>query len=183
MNRQPYPGEQVSRRTMITTGLQVVAVVVAAGLVLYPLLTQDLAQHKLQQRIDRGMKYLLMAEGALAAWQNEKGTPMKPEREALPSGPFIDWFAERRGGQPYFREEARVARLDMFGPSGPFVDSLFYAASGDAWVLVSRGPDGDFDVTKSFSEKPPWTIMTYDPTNGLYSSGDLWVGRLRTEDP
>ncbi|MDK2970688.1 MAG: Type secretion system protein [Candidatus Sumerlaeota bacterium] len=64
----------------------------------------------------------------------------------------------------------------------------YYAIPGDkdsgsrpAWLLFSPGPDGDFDI-KWEMLKPgglpansPWLLpMTYDPTNGTVSDGDIW---------
>ncbi len=185
--RRPAREEIVySRRTMIVTGLQVAGVILAAGLILHPLLTRDIEAHKVGQRVDRAMKYLLMAEGSLSAWQDKTGAPMASRDGALPTEEFIDWFAKRRGGQPLFREEGRVSRLDMFGPSGPFIDPLLYRDDGASWVLASRGPDGDFDVPDdalAANAEERLAVLAYDPTNGIYSSGDLWVGRFSPEGP
>jgi prepilin-type N-terminal cleavage/methylation domain-containing protein len=42
-----------------------------------------------------------------------------------------------------------------------------------SWVLVGRGPDGDFDTQRI--QHFPWItdFYLYDPTNGLESNGDL----------
>jgi RNA polymerase sigma factor (sigma-70 family) len=48
------------------------------------------------------------------------------------------------------------------------------------WILVSPGPDGRFDVDPNSYDpaKPqpqPWLVeLSYDPTNGTVSKGDIW---------
>jgi hypothetical protein len=74
-------------------------------------------------------------------------------------------------------------------PSGKIVgkDS---PTSGTGWILVSPGPDGDYDVPVSWDvydprlPQPSPRLMgganannqafTYDPTNGTESGGDIW---------
>ena len=62
----------------------------------------------------------------------------------------------------------------------PFV----YFASGPNWILVSAGPDGDYDLDPrelDWELSNPEIRLTlalspsnYDPTNGTSSSGDVW---------
>jgi hypothetical protein len=58
------------------------------------------------------------------------------------------------------------------------------------WILISAGPDGDYDWAGEWDELDPraktqWerlltgmtaggSAFTYDPTNGLLSDGDIW---------
>jgi hypothetical protein len=74
-------------------------------------------------------------------------------------------------------------------PSGKIVgkDS---PTSGTGWILVSPGPDGDYDVPVSWDAYDPrrpqpsprlrsgvnanGQAFTYDPTNGTDSGGDVW---------
>lgn len=52
---------------------------------------------------------------------------------------------------------------------------------GFGWILVSPGPDGDYDIkpfshydaTLMPSQQTELILRTYDPTNGLFSNGDL----------
>jgi hypothetical protein len=72
------------------------------------------------------------------------------------------------------------------GPDGP-------APADDAWrgwILISAGPDGDYDWTGEWDKLDPrvktqWerllagttakgSAFTYDPTNGIVSDGDIW---------
>lgn len=59
-------------------------------------------------------------------------------------------------------------------------NSFFYILNqeGDAY-LASKGPDFDFEYTHEINEMTTddlqEKIITYSPTNGLYSNGDLWV--------
>ncbi|MBX3730500.1 MAG: type II secretion system protein GspG [Candidatus Sumerlaeia bacterium] len=69
-------------------------------------------------------------------------------------------------------------------PTDPFQGRAMpyiYHASGRGWLLVSPGPDGRFgilparDFDSSEPQPSPRLIgLTYDPTNGLISSGDIW---------
>jgi hypothetical protein len=90
--------------------------------------------------------------------------------------------------------------------SDPFAatrgDTFAYFTDGKGWILVSPGPDGDFDLMMDegdldYSERNdtiervydssvpepslalltgagPRGAFTYDPTNGSESSGDVW---------
>lgn len=176
-----------TRKDMVRLGVQVGLVVLGAGALLQLVLTRDVEMHKIAQRTARAERYLVMAHDAVESWKREKGSPMPAEGAALPDGPFVDWFASRMGGEPHWREEGRVARLDMFGPSGPFRDPLLYAVAGDEWILVSRGPDGDFDVSADVlagdGARERLAALTWDPTNGAAGSGDLWTGSLSPGNP
>ncbi|NUP88654.1 MAG: hypothetical protein HUU25_02405 [Candidatus Sumerlaeia bacterium] len=67
-------------------------------------------------------------------------------------------------------------------PFNPDVPSTFaYYTDGPGWILLSPGPDGDFDVNprtvyKSELAQPSaeLLVLSYDPTNGTISDGDLW---------
>jgi hypothetical protein len=54
-----------------------------------------------------------------------------------------------------------------------------YFSSGQGWVLASLGPDGDFDLRPqdydvSIPQPSPGMLsLSYDPTNGYRSSGDI----------
>lgn len=61
---------------------------------------------------------------------------------------------------------------------------------GFGWVLVSAGPDGDYDIAGEWDVYDPsqpqpsarllggtnrsGSAITYDPTNGTISDGDIW---------
>ena len=56
-----------------------------------------------------------------------------------------------------------------------------YYTGGYGWILISAGRDGDYDIVperdydgrvKQPSERI--LLLSYDPTNGLESDGDLW---------
>lgn len=63
--------------------------------------------------------------------------------------------------------------------------------SGQGWILVSTGPDGDYDLAGEWDAYDPsvtqpssqliggtnkkGSALTYDPTNGLMSDGDIWL--------
>jgi type II secretory pathway pseudopilin PulG len=70
--------------------------------------------------------------------------------------------------------------LDPFSPQPlPFV----YFTDGKGWIIISRGPDKDYDfdpkqVYDGFLPQPSFPLQTssftYDPTNGTISNGDIW---------
>lgn len=56
----------------------------------------------------------------------------------------------------------------------------------NGWLLWSTGPDGDYDITEPhrfYTAHYPAELnekliqLTYDPTNGLFSDGDVWSAR------
>ncbi|MCX7001397.1 MAG: hypothetical protein NT106_14055 [Candidatus Sumerlaeota bacterium] len=51
---------------------------------------------------------------------------------------------------------------------------------GNAWLLVGKGPDNDWDISFLFESPDVFTEkeiipFIYDPTNGAKSSGDLII--------
>lgn len=64
-----------------------------------------------------------------------------------------------------------------------------YATDGNSWIVYAGGPDGDWDITKPLDGTPlyqdAWEIshpnLVYDPTNGVFSSGDMV--RLKARPP
>jgi hypothetical protein len=64
--------------------------------------------------------------------------------------------------------------------SPPLLLPFAYATARDGWILGSRGPDGDWDADfalfrgeGALEDRARFDPFTYDPTNGLASSGDL----------
>ncbi len=62
-----------------------------------------------------------------------------------------------------------------------------YYTSDNAWILISAGPDKDYDIVPQEDFQQPrdskalWNIIvdkTYDPTNGTMSNGDIWRSNL-----
>ncbi|MFH0794382.1 MAG: DUF4190 domain-containing protein [bacterium] len=58
---------------------------------------------------------------------------------------------------------------------------LRYHTDGAGWILVSRGPDLDYDIeprsdysTQNAKSSDVLWAKTYDPTNGTVSNGDIW---------
>lgn len=57
-----------------------------------------------------------------------------------------------------------------------------YYTDGPGWILWSAGPDGDYDIVperdySSEIDQPSLHLLstvTYDPTNGTVSDGDIW---------
>lgn len=76
-------------------------------------------------------------------------------------------------------------------PTDPFSagkkEWFSYYTSGRAWILISAGPDKDYDIVPQQDFQQPrdskalWDIIvnkTYDPTNGSVSNGDIWRSNL-----
>jgi hypothetical protein len=68
---------------------------------------------------------------------------------------------------------------DPFNGQSPNTFSYFSDVRG--WILLSPGPDGDFDVAPSVDYKssmpqpsPELLLLAYDPTNGEVSGGDIY---------
>jgi len=77
-------------------------------------------------------------------------------------------------------------------PGEPNIKVLYRETpvGGVGWITVSPGPDGDYDVSGSYHVYNPavpqpsiqlltgtnakGASLTYDPTNGLISDGDIW---------
>jgi hypothetical protein len=75
-------------------------------------------------------------------------------------------------GSAYFTDEESV---------GMPVSAFSYFSDERGWILVSPGPDGDFDITptlqySSKTAQPSTDLVqrSYDPTNGTISGGDLF---------
>ncbi|MDK2971885.1 MAG: hypothetical protein PWP23_1640 [Candidatus Sumerlaeota bacterium] len=65
----------------------------------------------------------------------------------------------------------------------PFEGLTFcYYTDGGGWILWSPGPDEDYDIvperdyTSEIAQPSPYLLstVTYDPTNGTVSDGDVW---------
>jgi hypothetical protein len=69
-------------------------------------------------------------------------------------------------------------------PTDPFAPSrgacYVYNQGSDRWVIVSAGPDRDYDFDPPCFDpayKPTWSDIlarTYDPSNGTVSNGDIY---------
>ncbi len=74
----------------------------------------------------------------------------------------------------YFEDPFQLAPTD---PQPTFV----YYADINGWVLISPGPDGDYDIDPELDYRSDITqpsedilLKGYDPTNGLMSNGDIF---------
>jgi hypothetical protein len=121
-----------------------------------------------------------------------------PEISAKPGSPGIPSFIRDRGGEP--REKTTVP---VIGLGYVIVDSMYYYrdpsgnwhqeppgymviknGSSAGWIIFSAGPNMEYDLTKDSidhvwqpSDNRPsdgLINLTYDPTNGTTSRGDLW---------
>lgn len=81
--------------------------------------------------------------------------------------------------------------IDPFAPVGfaVYPYCCLKQAGTEGWMLVSAGPDRDYDIdplklydVSAAQPRPALLALTYDPTNGILSSGDLWRSRQNTGD-
>ena len=156
--------------------LQVVTAIMVAAFLLSMVARINLSAVKESQKVERAEKYLGFAEFTVRLRLSQALPPYEPTAEGtLPPEVTTD-FAKAQGGAPYFHEEGRYARLDMFGGERPFSIPLMYVRTPNLWVIASRGPDGDRDipsVPEQFDAGDQLVLIQYDPTNGTLSNGDL----------
>lgn len=68
---------------------------------------------------------------------------------------------------------------DLFAKGGAL--PMAYYCDGEGWLLFSAGPDWDYDIQRpsevyhssKTNPAPALIELTYDPTNGVKSSGDI----------
>lgn len=171
---------------MRRTAVQVGAILLIAAAGLFLLLTRSIREHKVGQKTERAVRDLLAAQAAIESFTRREGEPFAPaEDNSLPTS-FSEHFARLRGDAPFHREQGRIARLDVFALPRAYGEPLAYHVDGPWWVLASRGPDGVLDVTPDLfktTSDPAARLdallrLSYDPTNGAESRGDLWVSNL-----
>ena len=90
---------------------------------------------------------------------------------------------------PFCRDEGATFVYWSLVPGRNPPDKRYAGAGGIGWILVSPGPDGDYDLPGYFfhdrrvrqpsalllgGTNPKGSAFTYDPTNGLTSDGDIW---------
>jgi len=68
-------------------------------------------------------------------------------------------------------------------PFSPYPLPFVYYTDGEGWMILSRGPDGDYDINpakiyNSSDSYQSFSVLaspaTYDPSNGTTSNGDIW---------
>lgn len=77
---------------------------------------------------------------------------------------------------------SRKARGSTYAYWSTSVEAESQADPISGWILWSPGPDRDFDISypagvyTPLESQPSESLinLTYDPTNGYYSSGDIW---------
>ncbi|MDK2971306.1 MAG: hypothetical protein PWP23_1061 [Candidatus Sumerlaeota bacterium] len=167
------------RRTALW--LAVILAVIAVGM--FTFLTRSIRSQKVNQKLEKGLGDLMGARAALEDYAKATGLPFAPAEDGSLPPEYVEHFAAMRGGQPYYRELGRYSRLDVFSPGKPYKEPLAYFVRESIWLLVSRGPDGAFQVpptilndeTEQADLVDRLLTLSYDPTNGAESSGDLWM--------
>ncbi|MCB2154309.1 preprotein translocase subunit SecE [bacterium] len=163
------------RRTGIAVSL---AVLVIAALLFFGV-DWNIERRKAQQKLERLYRDLMIVQVTLNQMQRADGAFPAPAEGALPKS-ISEFYARNQGDAPYYQDLARYLRLDLFAAEGPQRAPLGYwvKEDGDRWIVISRGPDQDFDLTEDTVrtwEPSKWLLATYDPTNGVASSGDIWI--------
>lgn len=90
------------------------------------------------------------------------------------TAPLEDVFPCRRGQResyyPLWDDEYLASlRREGLVTLPPEIASLTNAS-----LVLSRGPDGDYELDPSENPEFDYTVVFYDPTNGLVSSGDIF---------
>ncbi|MGF1573485.1 MAG: hypothetical protein ACFCU1_10495 [Sumerlaeia bacterium] len=158
--------------------IQVAAALAVAACIFMALSNMDLSAAKEAQKTNRAFQYMNFARVTIEDYIKKNGKPYEPTTEqTLPLQLTTD-FAALQGGSPYFEAEGMYARLDFFGGDKPFGAPLKYYTQGQNWFIVSLGPDrvANLDMSDSTAEFPTIQMLeqaSYDPTNGVTSSGDL----------
>jgi len=109
-------------------------------------------------------------------WKNNNGIPVFKEKKNDLTPTLVD------PENILYNRSIDELNVDPFKPTLPF---YYYSSSHNwkywGWFLSSRGPDGDQDIDPikdyipgSVQSYQKIVSLTYDPTNGLLSSGDLW---------
>jgi len=90
---------------------------------------------------------------------------------------------------PFCRDKGATFVYWSVVPGRMPADNKYAGAGGIGWILVSPGPDGDYDLPGYFyydgrvrqpsplllgGTNSKGSAFTYDPTNGLISDGDIW---------
>ena len=106
------------------------------------------------------------------------------------AGEFMPWTLSESGPQLNVQfwgqaSEAFVGSYLQFDMSDPFaskpVQALRYWCGEQGWTIWSAGPDGRYDIVNPADYGSPapearsrLAPLQYDPSNGLFSSGDLF---------
>lgn len=107
------------------------------------------------------------------------GTPDLPRLPTFPHG-----FGDRRPKTDPPAFHCYVCCSNDVLSTEPKARPVFYSSrneNAEGWILISAGLDHDYDIrpVKLFDPSttqpsPALVHLTYDPTNGVNSSGDLW---------
>jgi hypothetical protein len=88
-------------------------------------------------------------------------------------------------------ESAAVEGAPLFGidpgelkfeATDPFVAATYaFHFAGERWILISAGPDGDYDIDPTIINDPSFdpralldSELTYNADRGAFSGGDIW---------
>jgi type II secretory pathway pseudopilin PulG len=105
-------------------------------------------------------------------------------------------FRQARDGEALLTLTTPILYVGGCYPWDPFSPErgatyVYYATKPkdtDGWILVSPGPDRDYDISppkvfdpSTTQPSPALLRLTYDPTNGTMSNGDIWIIGPRKE--
>lgn len=100
---------------------------------------------------------------------------------ALPQFQKIKAGLDRAGGLTLTTFDPTAGMQDFPEPHMPGGTPYAYFTAGKGWILSSPGPDGkfDFNPVTQYSGDMAWNdprllAVRYDPTNGMFSGGDLF---------
>lgn len=181
--------------------LIVVLVTIAVVLVLAAIAIPNFLKAKIRSDIYKTVVDFRSIELAIGAYKEVNG--------AYPAMHPLEDFCDNRdslqeaGGIEYYTIEPGDESLEGITTPFEYVPYIFndffsdrkhpwpyaYYANDDFWVVFSPGPDRDYDLgydihlTGTPEEiRENLISVTYDPTNGTKSSGDIWRANLRLRD-
>lgn len=171
-----------SRREMFLTTLKILAALLIAMLFLFPFLSVSMRERQNDRMLQRLARDFGQVEATLRQHARLHEAPLEPSEEGTLPEAFVDFFAERQGGAPFYRHQAEMLRFDIYSPGRQYAERLRYEVAGDRWFLISRGPSLEFQTPPprdpTFAEEDYEAALapfTYDPTNGVESAGDIWI--------
>lgn len=128
-----------------------------------------------RSRVSRAKSDMRAIASSLEAYRAEHHA--YPPMKRLQSGP------EAQGPATVLPDGFVVETMvDPF--SGKSELPYYYFLGSDGWMVISAGPDKEYQIVPESmyaygSEMSPTLVeLTYDPTNGTTSRGDIWRSKL-----
>ena len=135
-----------------------------------------------RSRVDRAESFMANAGEALEAYRSDHGVYPLPDLDkhgfsVLPTALTTPTAYLKR--LEYYRYLMKIGPNDFDSVSSP---PRYVADGKDAWLLLTPGPNDWYNTPRlepflgADPKDPPPAVLSlsYDPTNGAYSRGDIW---------